>query len=142
MINSGSFQQATWRRLRKNKGAVFGMIIIAISIIVSVFAYFIAPDQSPFANRIILETGGEKPGFIQQFLQVKNEKNIVPAGFFKHLISGKEDNYFFVPINNYSIKGDSIIVDKFIDEGVSERQSYSLSQVAETPVIRKKFLLG
>ena len=142
MINSESFQQATWRRLRKNKGAVFGMIVIAISIIVSVLAYFIAPDQSPFANRIILETGGEKPGFIQQFLQVKNEKNIVPAGFFKHLISGKEDNYFFVPVNNYSVNGDSIIVDKFIDEGVSERQSYSLSQVAEKPVIRKKFLLG
>ncbi len=118
------------------------MIIIVLSIIVSVFAYFIAPDQSPFANRIILETGGERPGFTQQFLQVKNEKNIDEISFFKHLLSGKEDKYFFVPVNNYSIKGDSIIVDKFIDEGVSERQSYSLSQVAGIPVIHKKFLLG
>jgi ABC-type dipeptide/oligopeptide/nickel transport system permease subunit len=142
MINSESFQQATWRRLRKNKGAVFGMIIIAISVLVAIFAYFIVPDQSPFANRIILETGGEKPGFTQQYLQVNNEKTIAPTGFFKQLISGKEDKYFFVPISSYSLKGDSVIVEKFIDEGVTERQSYSLSQVAAEPVIIKKFLLG
>ena len=118
------------------------MIIIILSIFTALFAYFIAPDQSPFANRIILETGGEKPGITRQFLLVKNEKNISSTGFFKQLLFGKEDNYFFVPINSYLIQGDSIIVDKFIDEGVSERQSYSLSQSAEKPVIKKKFLLG
>ena len=118
------------------------MIIIILSIFIALFAYFIAPDQSPFANRIILETGGEKPGITRQFLLVKNEKNISSTGFFKQLLFGKEDNYFFVPINSYLIQGDSIIVDKFIDEGVSERQSYALSQSAEKPVIKKKFLLG
>jgi len=118
------------------------MIIIILSIFTALFAYFIAPDQSPFANRIILETGGEKPGITRQFLLVKNEKNISSTGFFKQLLFGKEDNYFFVPINSYLIQGDSIIVDKFIDEGVSERQSYALSQSAEKPVIKKKFLLG
>jgi ABC-type dipeptide/oligopeptide/nickel transport system permease subunit len=142
MSTAESFQAAAWRRLRKNKGAVAGMIIIFLSILVALFAYFIAPDQSPFANRIILETGGEKPGFTQQFLLVKNEKNIPATGFFSRLLFGKEDTHFFIPINSYSIKGDSIIVDKFIDEGVSERQSYLLSQTAETPVIKKKFLLG
>jgi len=142
MTNSESFQAAAWRRLRRNKGAVIGMIIIILSIFTALFAYFIAPDQSPFANRIILETGGEKPGITRQFLLVKNEKNISSTGFFKQLLFGKEDNYFFVPINSYLIQGDSIIVDKFIDEGVSERQSYSLSQSAEKPVIKKKFLLG
>ena len=142
MINSQSFQAAAWRRLRRNKSAVFGMIIIIISVIIAVFAYFIAPDQSPYANRIILETGGQKPGFEQQFLQVKNEKNIATTGFFKHLFWGKEDNYLFVPITSYSINGDSIIIEKFIDEGVNERQSYSLSKVAPKPVVNKKFLLG
>jgi len=59
-----------------------------------------------------------------------------------HLIYGKEDKYFYVPINSYALKGDSIIIDKFIDEGISERQSYLLSQVAAKPVVTKKFLLG
>jgi len=139
---SFSFQQATWRRLRKNKAAVSGMIVILLSIFMALFAYFIAPDQSPFANRIILETGGEKPGFSQQFLLLKNEKNIADANILVHLIYGKEDKYFYVPINSYALKGDSIIIDKFIDEGISERQSYLLSQVAAKPVVTKKFLLG
>jgi peptide/nickel transport system permease protein len=47
-------QQAIWNRLKKNKGAVAGLIIIFIAIITAIFAYFIAPDPSPYANRNIL----------------------------------------------------------------------------------------
>jgi peptide/nickel transport system permease protein len=139
---SFSFQQAAWRRLKKNKGALFGMIIILLSIFTALFAYFIAPDPSPYANRIILETGGEKPGFTQQFLLLKNEKNIEESNIFRQLIAGKEDRYLYIPVMKYVIKGDSVIVDKFIDEGISERQSYLLSRVADKPVITKKFILG
>jgi len=63
-----SFQRKTWKRLRKNKGAVFGMIIIIIAIIVAITAYFLAPDNSPDANRMIVEIGGRKPGFTQQII--------------------------------------------------------------------------
>ncbi|HYM94451.1 MAG TPA: ABC transporter permease [Chitinophagaceae bacterium] len=139
---SFSFQQAAWRRLRKNKGAMFGLVIILMAIVVAVAAYFIAPDPSPYANRIILEIGGEKPGFKQTFIKVKKEKNVVSAGFFKQLFTGKEDTYYYVPITGYEKKEDSIIVQKFIDESLSERQSYANSQIASQPVTTKKFLLG
>ena len=62
-----SFQRAAWRRLKKNKGAVFGILVIIIAVIIGIFAYFISPDPSPYANRIILEIGGEKPGFKQTY---------------------------------------------------------------------------
>lgn len=138
---TSSFQQAAWRRLKKNKGAVFGLIIIGIAIIVAVFAYFIASDPSPYANRIILEIGGSKPGFKRGFIKVK--RNVSDsAGFFRQLINGKEDAYFFVPIIHHEQKGDSIIVQKFIDEGLSERQAYHVNEVASSPIVTKKFLLG
>jgi ABC-type dipeptide/oligopeptide/nickel transport system permease subunit len=142
MSQSQSFQAAAWRRLKKNKGAVFGLIVIALSVLVAVFAYFIAPDPSPSANRIILEIGGEKPGFKQSFIKVKKEKDVGSTGFLKQLASGKEDAYHFIPIVNYELKKDSIVVQKFIDEGVSERISYHKSQTASVPVVTKKFLLG
>ena len=142
MSQSQSFQSAAWRRLKKNKGAVFGLIIITLSVLVAVFAYFITPDPSPYANRIILEIGGEKPGFKQSFIRIKKEKDVAASGFFKQLVSGKEDAYHYIPIISYEQTGDSIIVQKFIDAGVSERLSYPLSQTATTPVITKKFLLG
>ncbi|HRB80496.1 MAG TPA: ABC transporter permease, partial [Niabella sp.] len=49
------FNNAAWRRLKKNKGAMAGLVVIILSVVVSVGCYFIAPDSSPFANRIILE---------------------------------------------------------------------------------------
>src|SRR5436190_23538274 len=115
MSQSQSFQAAAWRRLKKNKGAVFGLIIIAIAVLIALFAYFIAPDPSPYANRIILEIGGEKPGFKQSFIKIKKDKDVAAAGFFKQLVSGKEDAYHYVPIISHENKGDSVIVQKFID---------------------------
>ena len=141
-MNDHSFQRAAWIRLKKNKGAVFGMIIIVIAVLVAVFAYFISPDPSPYANRIILEIGGEKPGYGQTFLKVKKEKPVNAAGFFGKLVAGQEDKYYYVPIEKNEKKGDSIIVQKFIDEGVSERQAFHISQLAPQPVTTQKFILG
>jgi peptide/nickel transport system permease protein len=140
---SFSFQQAAWRRLKKNKGAMFGLVVIALSVLLAIFAYFISPDSSPYANRIILEIGRQRPGHKQAFLKVKKEKNVSDPGFFNWLISGKEDKYYYVPVVSHEIKNDSIIVQKFIDEGLSERQAYYISQVdSQKPIVTKKFLLG
>jgi ABC-type dipeptide/oligopeptide/nickel transport system permease subunit len=140
---SYSFQQAAWRRLKKNKGAMFGLIIIALSVLLAIFAYFISPDSSPYANRIILEIGRQRPGHQQSFLKVKKEKNVSSPGLFSWLIAGKEDKYYYVPIVSHQINDDSIIVQKFIDEGLSERQSYHVSQTdLKKPIVTKKFLLG
>ncbi|MEI9943924.1 MAG: ABC transporter permease [Chitinophagaceae bacterium] len=141
MAQSQSFWSAAWRRLRKNKGAVFGLIIIVICIFIAVFAYFIAPDSSPNANRIILEIGGNKPGFKQDFIKVKRNSVATPS-FLTQLLSGKEDEYYFVPVVSNEKIGDSIIVQKFIDEGLSERQSYHTNQLAPAPIETKKFLVG
>lgn len=142
MSNDQSFQAAAWRRLKKNKGALAGLVVIIIAFVIAVFAYFIAPDPSPYANRIILEIGGEKPGFRQTFIKVKKDKDVAEASFFQQLISGKEDVYYYVPISRHEKKGDSIVVEKFIDIGLSERKAYSISQTAPDPVVTKKFLLG
>lgn len=137
-----SFQAAAWRRLKKNKGAVFGIIVIMLAVLVAIFAYFISSDSSPYANRIILEIGGRKPGFKQTFIKVKKEKTVEHPSLFKQLISGNEDAYYYLPITGYQGKKDSIIVQKFIDEGLSERQAYYNSQLASQPIVTEKFLLG
>lgn len=137
-----SFQASAWRRLKKNKGAAFGLIVIITASIIAIFAYFIAPDNSSYANRIILEIGGAKPGYKQDFAKVKKEREVSETGFIKKLISGKEDKYLYVPITTYEKTGDSLIIEKFIDEGVNERIAYPLSAVSTEPVVTQKFLLG
>lgn len=111
-------------RLLRNKGALFGLVVIGAAIGVAVTAYFIAPDPSPDANRIIVEIGGRRPGFRQLFLLLKKERQPAPIGFFSRLLNGREDRYEYMPIDSYTLRGDSLIVQKFIDEGVEERRSY------------------
>lgn len=112
------------KRLLRNKGSLFGLIVISLSILTAIFAYFLAPDGSPDANRIIVEIGGRSPGFRQSFLLVKKERQPAPAGFFHRLFFGREDPYDYIPINSYTVKGDSVIVQKYVDIDVEERRAY------------------
>src|SRR5215470_2260743 len=137
---SFSFRQAAWRRLKKNKGAMFGLVVIILSVLLAIFVYFISPDPSPYANRIILEVARQKPGHQQMFLKVKKDRTVTNPRFFDQLLWGKEDRYYYVPITSFQTKQDSIIVQKFIDEGLTERQSFAASQTDfQDPVITKKF---
>jgi ABC-type dipeptide/oligopeptide/nickel transport system permease subunit len=117
----------TGRRLRRNKGAMFGLSVIGVAIFVAVMAYFLAPDPSPNANRIIVEIGGRQPGFRQDFLLLRKERRLPAASFLRRLISGREDGYIYIPINRYRQQGDSLIIGKFVDEGVEERIAYPLT---------------
>jgi peptide/nickel transport system permease protein len=142
LLFASTYKSAFVKRLLKNKGAEFGIFIISCSIIIAVFAYFIAPDSSPYANRIIPEIANQKPGFKIELLQVKKSNASPRTSSFKRLFNGKEDEYFFVPVTSHEIKGDSLIAQKFIDEGVTERISYPLSKLAAQPVTQQKFLFG
>jgi ABC-type dipeptide/oligopeptide/nickel transport system permease subunit len=55
--------RSTWRRLKRNKGALFGIVIIILAVFIAIFAHLISPDPSPNANRMIVEIDGQKPGF-------------------------------------------------------------------------------
>ncbi|HVX51224.1 MAG TPA: ABC transporter permease, partial [Chitinophagaceae bacterium] len=141
--NTGLFRQ----RLLKNRGAVFGLAVICFTVAVSVFGYYIAPDNSPNANRIIPEIANHKPGFSISLLRVEK----VPAGennnFLQVLLNGKKDLYDYVPITAFNIAHDSLIADKYVDEGVTEKVKYPLTKIAshftlQKNVVRQKFWLG
>src|SRR5882724_1827246 len=114
MPASESIQQAAWRRLKKNRGAVFGMVIIGLAIVVATGAYFIAADHSPYTNRMAVEIGGAKPGYRQQFLLIKKNRPVVQSNVFERLLNGQEDNFTYIPISGYQSKGDSIVIDRYI----------------------------
>jgi ABC-type dipeptide/oligopeptide/nickel transport system permease subunit len=119
-------------RLLRNKGAFFGLVVICAALIVAFIAYFIAPDRSPDANRIIVEIGGRKPGFSQLFLLFRKQQPPPSVSFFHQLLYGREDAFDYLPINSYSVRGDSLVVDKFIDDGVSEKRSYPMALAADS----------
>jgi peptide/nickel transport system permease protein len=143
MQQSFSFSQNAWRRLKKNKGAMAGLIIIFISVLVAIFAYYLGTDSTPNADRQVVEIMASKPGYKQLFLRVKKGRLISPVGFFNRLLFGAEDKYLYVPINSFSVSTDSVLVEKFIDEGLQEKQVYAKNELADKKYVESKtFWLG
>ena len=120
-----------------------GLYIISLSVLIGIFAYFLGTDPTPNADRQIVEIQARKPGFTQLFLEVKKEKVITSTGFFQRLLFGAEDKYIYLPINSYNESADSVIAEKFIDEGLQEKEVFSKSALAEKNYIESKtFWLG
>ncbi len=131
-----------WKKLRRNKGALFGLAAIAISMIVAVFGYFIAPDASPNANRMIPEIGSRKPGYSVNLLQIKRTQIQAPVGALQQLLYGQPDEWQYIPVGAYTSKGDSIVYERLIDEGLTEMKSIHKRFTAANPVSVHRFILG
>ena len=148
MEANDSFSQAAWRRLKRNKLAFLGLIIIIFSFIIAILAYYIAPDNSPNADLQTVEIQAKKSGYEQLFLRV----SITPPvqnNWLNTLIHGKSALFNYIPITAWSITGDSIQVSKYVDEDTTIQQSYLIKDVTNgngnpktEPVVKKKFWLG
>jgi oligopeptide transport system permease protein len=146
---SFSLSQQIWKRLRKNKSALFGLAIIFLAIVVTVFGYLIAPDASPNADLQTVEIQAKKRGYSQLFLKIPDKKNN-NSNWFESLLSGKQNEYRFVPINNYKIVGDSLLANKYVDEDTSVLQIYSINKLTNyhpeklmvENIVIKKYWLG
>lgn len=149
MASTGfSFKAQMWKRLKKNKGAIFGLVIIILAVILSVFGYVIAPDNSPNADLQTVEIQAKKPGYSQQFLKIYDHETI-DGNWVEHFISGKKNHFQLMPIKGYRINGDSLLVNKFIDDDTSVIQYYSINQLTnnnpstlQKNIITKKYWLG
>ena len=143
MQQESSAASSTWKRIIKNKGALAGLIIIALAIISGIFAYVLSSDATPNADRQIVEIGAKPPGFTQLFLRIQKTRNITRPNMITKIFYGAEDEFTFVPINTFKWSGDSLVADKYIDEGLSERQAYAKNQLSrENPIVTRKFWLG
>ncbi len=144
-----SFRQQTWKRLRKNKGAISGLVIISLSVLVCLLCYVIAPDSTPNADQQTVEIQAKKAGYQQQFLRLPDHRLSSTGNWFTTLIGGKNNNYRLLPISGYHTSGDSLLVNKYIDDDTSVVQYYSINNItANRPadigqyIIVKRYWLG
>ncbi len=148
MQQSFSFTAQMWKRLKKNPGALFGLIIIVLVVLISIFGYVVAPDNSPNADLQTVEIQAKKPGYSQQFLKILS-KETPDGNWFDHFINGKKNNFQLIPIKGYRINGDSLLINKFIDDDTTVVQYYSINQLTfdkpgniQKNIITKKYWLG
>lgn len=102
-----------WKRLKKNKPAVFSLFLILIAIFLAVFAPLIAPDGTPNANDQILELANKNPDFKIQILKVRKNKAFPKVNIFQQIARGKENEYQMIPITGYHWEGDLLVAELY-----------------------------
>ncbi len=143
-----SFRQQTWKRLKKNRGAIAGLVIIGLALLVCLFCYLLAPDATPNADQQTVEIQAKQPGYSQQFLKLPDAGN-AGGNWFSQLLSGRASNYRLLPISGYRVDGDSLLVNKYIDADTSVVQYYSIHSLTGgqpallgTSIINRTYWLG
>lgn len=121
--------QSSWKRLRRNKGAVAGLLVIALSVVVAVAAYLLAPDNTPDANRMVLEIEGQHPGFRITMLAMRKEHNVARVNIFGRLLYGQRSPDVWVPVRSWQFKDSVLVVQRYVDEAVSREETYTLKEI-------------
>jgi peptide/nickel transport system permease protein len=68
---------------------------------------------------------------------------VAPNSFLKKLFDGITDTYLFIPIQSYKIIGDSILVEKYVDENITQSLAFKNSkEPIGNQIVSKKFILG
>jgi peptide/nickel transport system permease protein len=116
MSENLSPNQKALRRLMRNKPALFGLGTIVLAVLIAILGYTISPDDTPDANQQSLTIALKDPGFSVKMLKIKKNRAVETRGFFGKMLFGSENENDFLPINNYEIKDDSIIVEKYAGE--------------------------
>lgn len=120
-----------WRRFRKNKLALFSVYFIFFCFLLSVFGYWVVPDNSPDANTQHLSLAAKKPMFRVQMLRITNNEPLAKTNIFRTLLYGKKKNYTEIPIRTFRFQGDDILVTEYTSPGdtTTIRRSFHLADV-------------
>lgn len=137
----------TWKKFRKNKPAMGGLIFIVLLMIMGILGYLITPDHSPMANTMHLQLSNKKPGRTFQFLVISTNKNVKKAGVFEQMLFGQPPAFKSMPITGYRVEGNSIFVKEYIgDDEEAAESSFPISgnkeQFLKKYIYQQTFLLG
>lgn len=118
---SFSLASFAWQRLKRNRLAMFGIVIIIILMVMSVLGYLITPDRSPDAATHIEEISIRKPGFSTQIIKLK--KNIAPIdqNIFTTMLFGRPNEFEFHALKKYWFKGNDILWEEYHDDTATGR---------------------
>ena len=117
-------------KLLKKPAAVIAIAIIGITTLIAVFAYCFAPDDTPNANRMIIELSAKEPGFSKQLLLIPKKSSTEKERFFIGLFNGKASAHTAIPINDYWFTEDKLVVAHYIDDGIEDTLSFTKAELA------------
>lgn len=102
--------QIAIQRFKKNATGGISLVFILLCGLFALFAYFIIPDKTPYANTQILEISTQKPGFEVDMLLVPKQNSAEKRGFFAQMMNGQPSSYRQIPFDSLKIDKEKTIV--------------------------------
>ncbi len=129
------------KKLLKDPLSLTSIFIIGIFIFLSIGAYFVSPDSTPYANEQHLEIAVKKPRFKILFLEIKNlnhEKN----NFFQRLIYGKPSEYISTPIFKEWKQNGKQFVETYTGDSPNNGEIISIDETTDYRISERTYMLG
>lgn len=98
------------QRFKRNTTGIASLFFIITCGLIALFAYFIIPDKTPYANTQILEISTRKPGFETNMLLIPKQNIGEEQSFFSQLLYGKPSPYRQIPFDSLKIDKDKTTV--------------------------------
>ncbi|OAD92077.1 peptide transporter [Aequorivita soesokkakensis] len=150
MKNSTSLTRIALQKFKKNFWGFFSLGFLALCVLVAVFAYALAPDNSQNANQMHISIHSKNPGFSVKMLTIPavvETQNPLSVFFF-----GKKNADTEIPVSKFSFNENAIEITEYTADGTDGLQKeYALSlfpkatsvkEIPEKYISEKKFLLG
>lgn len=125
---SQSVGALTWKKLKKNKLAMFGLVVIVFFTLVAILGYAIMPDDTPNANDMKAEISLKSPGFRVSMLKIRRDQPLPDEGFFYRMIFGRTATYDFEPIHQFQFADNDIIVTLFSGDNFNSSRKRPVSR--------------
>jgi len=110
--------QLAWYKFKKNRLALFGLIILIGACIVAILGSIIRPDGTPDANDQQLSLAKKPMNFSVEILEVRKnvevEDKLFPTRLF---FGGQESAHNNIPIESFELVNDTVRIVKYSDFG-------------------------
>lgn len=117
------------KQLFKRPSTFVAASIILLTSLIALLAYVLAPDHTPYANRMVIELGAKQPGFQKKFLLVPKAAQPVERSAILKLLSGRESGFVEIPMNGYQFTNTGISISHYIDDGLEDNLQYSFAEI-------------
>lgn len=129
-----------WQKLRCRRAATLSLYTIAAAFLLAIFAYALAPDESPNANRALKELSAKHSGFSALFLKQPLPEPAHTSSPIKQFFAGSPPAYKLIPISSFFFARDTIVAEHYLGAGRGETLSVPLRTLL--PAMAAKRNLG
>ena len=143
MSDSKSLNQKAWMRFKRNRAAMFGLVVIVAVFFIAVFAYRMAPDNTLDANEQTLQLSMMPPGYSKLMLYIpKATAHPTTGQRFMYFFSGYPSRLNMIPIDSFKLKLDFMYA--YVYKGkssISEEHKYYYANILNADTIRRKEII-